>query len=152
MNKLTLLYFVTSKQPKNERYPQKSIQSIATANTTHQEYTSRCTYVPLLSKPLKICIFQLNQIPSGPVYTRKHTQVFRIYKTDLNMKIHFKTTWRKRLRIPSRTKLRRYICIHGSPHWPQILSNIHGFFTLAANNNPQIIRSKNNFDRQVYPS
>ena len=121
MNKLTLLYFVTSKQPKNERYPQKSIQSIATANTTHQEYTSRCTYVPLLSKPLKICIFQLNQIPSGPVYTRKHTQVFRIYKTDLNMKIHFKTAREKGYaHHPELILDDIFILFTLSPPWPQI--------------------------------
>ena len=40
---------------------------------------------------------------------------------DLNMKIHFKTTRWKRLRIPSRTNLRQYT------------STIHGFSILAAN-------------------
>ena len=168
---------------------------------------SRRTYVPLFLQTVKIYIFQSHQSPSGPVYTRKTLQVFRIYKTvwfehentfqnyqtkkatytiqngsqatrclpftafystqpqtnltmttstsgmhlsrrtnvslflqtvnniyfnptspllvlstpekhykffvftrlfDLNMKTHFKTTRRKRLRIPCRTNLRRY--------------------------------------------
>ena len=59
------------------------------------------------------------------------------------MKIHFTTTWWNRLRIPSRTNLRRYIStIHGFFTLTEILSTIHGFSTLAANNKPQIIRSK----------
>ena len=61
-----------------------------------------------------------HQSPSGPVYTRKTLQVFRIYKTDLNMKTHFKTTWRQRLRAPSRTNLRWYIVHH--PQLPTLPS------------------------------
>ena len=82
MNMLTLLYFVSIKQPKNKGYPQNSIKSVATANTTHQEYTSVGvpTY-PYFSKPIKIRVFQLYQSPSSPVYTRKTLQVFRIYET-----------------------------------------------------------------------
>ena len=38
MYMLTLLYFLTSKQPKKKRYPQNLTKSVATANTTHQEY------------------------------------------------------------------------------------------------------------------
>ena len=119
---LTLVYFVTSKQPKNKRYPQNSIKSVATPNTTYQQYTSPGAPThPCFSKPQKICVFQLYQSPSGPVYARRtHKSYFRIYKTDLNMKIHLKTTRRKRLRIPSKTNLRRYIF------------TIHSFSTLAA--------------------
>ena len=36
--------------------------------------------LPYFSKPSKN-IFQLHQSPSGPVYTRKTLQLFRIYKT-----------------------------------------------------------------------
>ena len=57
----------------------------------------------ILSPPTVENMFQSNQSPSGPVYTKKNTNDFRIYKTDLNMKIHFKTARGKRLRIPSRT-------------------------------------------------
>ena len=44
MNMLTLLYFVSIKQPKNKGYPQNPIKSVATPNTTHQEYTLKMTY------------------------------------------------------------------------------------------------------------
>ena len=102
-----------------------------------------CTY-PYFSKPVR-SMYQFYQSPSGPVSTYKTLQVFRIYKDCLIW------TWKytskllpgkKRLRIHSRMNLRRCICIHCSPQWPQILSTVHGFFTLAANNKPQIIRSK----------
>ena len=131
MNIVTLLYVVT-KSSKNKGYPQNPIKSVATTNTTHQEYTSQGapTY-PYFSKPLKICIFQLYQSLSGPVYTGKTHKSFRFTRLfDLNLKINFKTTRGKRLRIPSRTNLRLYI------------STVHGFSTMAANNKPQIFRSK----------
>ena len=95
------------------------------------------------SKPLKNIQFSSIRPLLVPSIQEKHYKSFGFtIMFDLNMKMHFKTTWRKRLRIPFRTKLRRYSCINGSPHWPQILSTIHGFFTLAANNKRQIIRSK----------
>ena len=122
MNMLTFLNFVTNKQSKNKRYPHNPKKSVATTFTTYQQYTSpgAPTY-PYFSKPLRICIFQLYQSPSGPVYTdtTSFSDLQRLFA--LNMKIHFKTTERKRLRIPSRTNLRRYT------------STIHGFSTLAAN-------------------
>ena len=95
-------------------------------------------YISALLGPLWSCLHQKN--------TRSFADLQRLF--DLTMKIHFKTTWRKKLRTPSRTNLRRYsVCfsIHGSPHWPQILSTIHGFFTLAASNKLKIIRSKKYF-------
>ena len=145
MNMLTLLYFVTSKQPKNKAYPQNPIlrsKSVATTNTTHQEYTSpgAPTY-PSFSKPLKICIFQVYQSLSGSVYTRKYYKSFGFTRLfDLNMKIHFKTTWWKRLLTPSRTNLRRlFLLFTVSPPWPQRI-------------NLKQLDQKNNFDEQVYPS
>ena len=42
----------------------------------------------------------------------KHYKLFGCTKTDLNMKRHFETTRRKRLRIPFRTNVRRYISIY----------------------------------------
>ena len=47
---------------------------------------------------------QSNQSPSGPVYTKKKQSILGFTRLfDLNMKIHFKTTRGKGLRIPSRT-------------------------------------------------
>ena len=80
--------------------------------STSGRHLSRLTYVPLFLQTVKIYIFQFHQSPSGPIYTRKTLRVFRVYKTDLNMKTHFKTTRRKKLRIPSKTNLRRYIVYH----------------------------------------
>ena len=69
-----------------------------------------CTY-PYFSKPVRN-MYQFYQSPSGPVHIRKTLQVFRIYKT----------VWFEHENIST---------IHGSSPWPQILSTIHGFFTLA---------------------
>ena len=85
--------------------------------------------------------FQSHQSPSGPVYTEKAQKLFGFTRLfDLNMKIHFKTARGKRLHIPSRTNLRRYIVYHSR------------LATLAANNKLQNSPAKTNFDRQVDPS
>ena len=92
-------------------------------------HLSRCASVRtrISPNPFEICISCTSPLLVLSLPT-KHYKFSGFTKTDLNMKIHFKTTRQKRLRIQSRTNLRRYICIHCSPQWPQILSTIHGFF------------------------
>ena len=129
----TLLYFVTSKQPNNKGYPQSSIKSAATVNSPYQIlaiHLSRCTYnAYYLISPNRQKIYfsstsRLLVLPTPENNTwYKFLGFTKLF--DLNTKIHFKTTWVKRLRIPSRTNLRRYI------------STTHGFSTLAANNKGQ---------------
>ena len=128
MNMLTLLYFVTSKQPKNKAYPQNPIlrsKSVATTNTTHQEYTSpgAPTY-PSFSKPLKICIFQLHQSPSGPVYTRKAHKPFGFKRLfNLNMKYIGKLRGEKGYaNHPERIVDDIFLVFTFSPPWPQIIN------------------------------
>ena len=59
------------------------------------------------------------------------------------MKIHFKLPGEKGYAYhPERVIDDIFQLFTVSPPWPQILSTIHGFSTLAANNKPQIIRSK----------
>ena len=158
MNMLTLLYFVTSKQPKNKGYPQNPIKLEATTTTTHQEYPSQDA--PTLRSTLFLQTVKIYvSVPPVTLWSclhQKNTTSFSDLQRllDLNMKIHFKTTRREWLRIPSRTNLRRYRSIFlpftVSPPWPQVLSTIHGFSTLAANNKPKKKSiKKTNFDQQV---
>ena len=121
MNMLTLLYFVTSKQPKKKRYPQNPIKSAAT-NTTHQEYTSQGapTY-PYFSKLLKRCIFQLYQSHSAlsiPENTASFSGLQRRF--DLNMENTFQNYQAKKAYHPERIV-------------DDTFPTIHGFSTLAAN-------------------
>ena len=103
--------------------------------STHQESTSQGapTY-PCFSKPFNIYsgVHSSSTRPLLVLSTpEKHYKSFGFTRRcDLNMKIHFKITWWKRLRIPSRTNLRRYI------------SAVRGFSTLATNKKPQMIPSK----------
>ena len=124
MNMLTLLSFVTRKQPKNKRYPQNPTKSVATSNTTSGIHLSKEHLRTPISPNGQKYIFQLHQAPSGPVYTpEKHYKSFVFTRLfDLNMKIHSKAARQKRLLMLSRTNLQRYI------------SSVHGFSTLAANN------------------
>ena len=73
MNVLILLYFVTSKQPKNKGYPQNPLKSVATTYTTHQECTSQDA--PTIRTTLFLQTVEnfisAHQSPSGPVYIRK---------------------------------------------------------------------------------
>ena len=83
-------------------------KTIIISTTIHQSqyptsatHLSKRTIVPVLLQP-----FRKYFSPACPLLvlsTPKHTTYFRIYKTDLNMKTHFKTTRGKGLRIPSRT-------------------------------------------------
>ena len=116
---------------------------------------SRRTYVPFFFKPLKRNI----SIPPNPLLVlstpEKHYQFFGLHRLlDLNMNIHFKTTGRKRLRIPSRTNLRQYIFYHSRflrPGRKYVLPTIHGFSTLAANSKPQVIvRSRKMINLDTY--
>ena len=77
-------------------------------------------YISALPVPLRACICQRN--------TTSFSNLQRLF--DLNMKVHFKTTRRKKPRIPPRTNRRRYV-----------FSTIHGFSTLTATNKPLNIRS-----------
>ena len=93
---LTLLCFVTSKQPKSKGYPQTPIKSVATTNTTHQEDTSQDA--PTIRTTLFLqTAKKKNSSPSVAFWSclpgtpEKH-QVFRIDKTDSSLKTHFKTT------------------------------------------------------------
>ena len=156
MNMLTLLYFVISKQPKNKRYPHNSIKTVSTANTTHQDYTSQGALpIRTLTSPNRQKIYFSSTSLLFRSIPEKYYTLFGFTTSDLNIKIHFKTTRRKRLRIPSRTNLRRYIFyysrfLHHDRKY--VLSTIHGFSTLAANNKPQIIRSKViiSIDRRIH--
>ena len=135
MNMITLLYFVTSRQPKNKGCPQNPIKSVATTNTTHQEYTSQDaptirstlflqtvkTYISAPSVAFRSCLHQKNTKSFG--FTRL---------IDLSMKIHVKTPGEE-----------------GYAYHPErilddtlYISTIHGFATLVANNKSQIIRSR----------
>ena len=74
----------------------------------HQECISQRTPTIRATSPTVKNIYFSSTSRLLVLSTEKH-QVFRIYKTEMNMKTHFKTTRGKRLRIPSRTNLRRYI-------------------------------------------
>ena len=97
----------------------------------------------LISPNRKKYIFQSHHSPSSPVYPRRHYKFFGFTRLfDLNMKTQIKTSRRKRLRILSRTNVRRYIFSHSRflhPGREYVLSTIHGFSTLAANSKPHII-------------
>ena len=87
-------------------------------------------------------------VPFWSCLHQKNTrlQVFRIYKTVwLEHENKFQNYQVKRLRIPSRTNLERYIFYRSRflhPGRKHVLSTMHDFSTLAANNKPQIICSK----------
>ena len=105
---------------------------------------SRRTYVRTLISPNRYKMYR--SVPPVPFWSclhQKNTKFFGFTRLfDLSMKIHFKT-WRNRLRIPSRTNLRRYIFYHSRFLHPDrnvcCLYTTHGFSTLAVNNKPEII-------------
>ena len=66
-------------------------------------HLSRRTYVPLFSKPLRNIYFSPTSHLLALSTPEKHYRFLGFMKTHLNMKIHFKTTRGKELRIPSRT-------------------------------------------------
>ena len=102
MNMITLLYFVTSRQPKNKGCPQNPIKSVATTNTTHQEYTSQDAPTIRTTLFLQTVKYIYIYISAPPVafwscVHQKSTKSFGFTRLfDLNMKIHLKTiktTW-----------------------------------------------------------
>ena len=110
MNMLTLLYFVISIQLKKKDTRKNTTKLVATKYHTSGIHLSRCTYNTCIISPNRQkYIFQPHQSPSG-LSTPEKTKVFRIYKTVwFKRENTFQTTRRKRLRIPSRTNLRRYL-------------------------------------------
>ena len=115
-------------------------------NTTYEQYTSQGapTY-PYFSKPLKYVYFSSTSPLLAHVYTRKTLQRF----SDLQDCLIW--TWKYISQLPGekgyayhpeRTLDDTFILFTVSPHWTQILSTIHSFTTLAANNKPRTIRSK----------
>ena len=78
----------------------------------------------LFEYPLRKQLLKEYFSPTSPLLVLS-THKKRIYKTDMSMKVHFKTTKGRGLRITSRTNLRRYIVYH-----PRLS-------TLAANDKPQ---------------
>ena len=88
MNMFTLLYFVTSKQPKNKGWPTAKFNKISRQHRTSGMHLSRCAYVPLflqtVKKHLVLRIYFSSTRPLlVPSIPEKHYQVlvFRIYKT-----------------------------------------------------------------------
>ena len=82
MSMLTLLSFATGHK---QRILETFNKSVATANTTHQEYTCQGapTY-PYFSKPLEMCIYIHASVPPIPFWSCLHqenTFFFWIYKT-----------------------------------------------------------------------
>ena len=76
-------------------------------------HRSRRTYVPLFLQTVEKHTFQSHSPLLVLSTTEKHYKFFGFPRLfDLNMETHFKTTWRKRLRIPSRTNLRWYLVHH----------------------------------------
>ena len=113
MNILTLLDFVTSKQPKNKRCLQNSIKSVATTNTTHQECTSQDaptirTNSFLQTEKKKFSSTSPLLFLSTP---EKHDKSFGLQVSLIWHENTFQHYQVKRLRISTRTNLRRYISI-----------------------------------------
>ena len=84
------------------------------------------TYVPLFLQTVKIYIFQSDQSPSGPVYTWKKLQVFRIHRTFLIW------TWKH---ISKTTRRKGYV-YHPERILDDTLSTIHGFPPCLAADEP----------------
>ena len=126
MKMLTLLYFVTSKQAKSKRYPQNPIKSVSTTNTTHQEYLSRCTFVPLFLQTGKNMRFSALTSPFWPyLYTRKTVPGTSFFGFTKPVWFEHENTFQnylvKKVMHTIQNASRRYI------------STIHGFSTLVAN-------------------
>ena len=142
MNMLTLLCFVTSKQPKNKGYPQNPIKSVATTNTTHQEYTApgAPTY-PYFFQTVESMYISALSVPFWPCLYQKSTTSL----SDLQHCLIW--TWNIS-KLPGE---------NGYAYHPErILDDIFQLFTVSPPW-PQIINlkyfdQKDNFDRQVYPS
>ena len=88
-------------------------KNLTMTTSTSGMYLSRRTYVPLFLQTVKKYIhISVPPVPFWSCLHQKNTTSFSglTIRFDLNMKIHFKTTRRKTLRIQasSRTNLRRY--------------------------------------------
>ena len=90
-----------------------SRKQISLWRPAQQECTSQGAHTyPYFSKPLNIYTSHTSPLLVLPT-TEKHYKFFRFTRVfDLDMKIHFKTTRRKRPRISSRTNLRRRVFYH----------------------------------------
>ena len=128
MNMLTLLYFLTSKQPKNKGYPQNPIKSVATTNTTHQEHTSpgARTYL-YCSKPLKICFSSTSPL-LDPSIQEKHYKCFGFTRLIWTWKYISTLPGEKGYAYyPERILDDIFLLFTVSPPWPQILFTMHGW-------------------------
>ena len=89
--------------------------NLTMATSTTGMHLSRRTYVPVFLQT--VTYIYIHTSHTSPLLvlptTEKHYKLFGITRLfDLDMKIHFRTTRRKRPRIPSRTNLRRRVFYH----------------------------------------
>ena len=93
----------------NKIYPQNSIQSVPPSTPYISGTTLNMVHICTLFSKSLLHVHQLHQFPSGPTYTRKHYKFFGFTKAVwFEREKHFKPTWRKGLRVPSRANLRWY--------------------------------------------